>query len=181
MRGLLLLLSLLTLASCARDMGGWFEPPMARTPRLGPISPYARPFVKMSDPGVTNMFIRDIEGTLNNNAWRWTGKSPALRLQLSTAANQHFVADFAVPEPGFAHTGPVQITIQINGRTLATVNCDKPGPHHIDQAVPSDWLNTQLDNFAAFEIDKTWRDNGMDHDYGFILTDAGFVTQNPTK
>lgn len=176
-RPLLLLASVLTLTSCVRDMGGWYEPPMPRTPRLGAVSPYSRPFVRMSDKGVEGYFVRDIEPTVQGNAWRWTGKSPALHLQIPYTQGEHFVADLTLPENGLKQTGPVQITIQINGRTLKTLSYDKPGPEHIDLPIPAEWLTTQLENYAVLEIDKTWRVPGMDHDYGFVLTDAGFVGQ----
>lgn len=174
MRALALALAALWLSGCARDMGGWFEPPMRRTPRLGPVSPYARALVNMNDTGAEFAIARDIEPHVQAGAWRWTGKSPALKLQLTSTKDQKFVADFTVVDAGLAKTGPLQVAVTINGRPLTKVQCAKAGPYHIEQPVPSDWLNTQLDNFAVLDIDKTWRADGMDHDYGIVLTRAGF-------
>lgn len=175
MRGVLLvLLAALCLEGCARDMGGWFEPAMKRTPRLGPASPFTRPFVEMNDATADYNFTKDISKSIEAGAWRWCGKAPTLRLQLTRTDHQRFVADFDIPETGFAQTGPVQVEITINGHVLTTVACDKPGHRHVEMPVAADWLTTQADNTVVLTVDKTWRSPDAPEDYGLILTRAGF-------
>ena len=130
----------------------------------------------MNRPNAGMYFVRDISPKLKDNAWRWTGKEPTLRFHLPVNEDLSFVMDFALPEPAMRDTGPVTITIRINGRILASERYDTPGEQHFEHPVSALFLGGE-ETIVSAAIDKLWRAriDGKPVDLGFILVRAGFI------
>jgi hypothetical protein len=136
----------------------------------------ARPFghfANMNDPRAANYFVADI-GQLQGGLWRWTGKKPTLRYFLEETDGLSFVMDYTITGHTFRHTGPVTLTIALNGSVFDRLRCEKEGEAHYEKAVGAGWLNHNGVNEVSIEIDKMWVSPIDGAAFGFVLIRAGF-------
>ena len=129
----------------------------------------------MSDPAAPNHILNDVGSDLHGAAWRWTGKRAALRFRVQSAKNRALAVDLTIAEETLRETGPVTIRFLVNNRELDKVRYDTPGPRRFEKPVPPGWLKTDFDTLVAFEIDKLWTSKLDGQQFGFILTQVGFV------
>src|SRR5712692_1706940 len=157
-------------AGCNTAQDAW-TPPVRRNPLS--LTPAKGHVVNMNDPYAMAYVVQDVRDLLEAGAWRWTSQRPELRIYLGDIRGLKFTTDFAVPESGFRHTGPVTISFMVNGQLLERVKYEQPGNQHFERPVPDSWLHARWLNFVTMEPDKTWSDGKFT--YGFILTRAGFA------
>jgi len=129
----------------------------------------------MSDPDADAYIVKDVSQAAEAGSWRWTRKRPELRFFLEATENLNFKADFSIAEATLRETGPVTISVLINGNLPDTLHCADAGEKHIDKPVPEKFLRAKALNFAALEIDKVWISKTDGAVLGFILTRAGFT------
>ena len=82
--------------------------------------------------------------------------------------------DFSIAETTLRETGPVTVSVLINGHLFDTLRYTDAGVKHFDKPVPPNFLRARSVNFAALEIDKVWVSKTDGAVLGFILTRAGF-------
>ena len=152
-----------------------YAPPIQRNPQYSPESHSVSHFVSMGGLNPEDFIVRDILPGDPGSTWRWTGKRPELRFQLSFTNDLRFLMDFVVPEITFAQRGPVTVSVFVNGKLLDKVRCDKPGEVNFNKPVPADWLRADAPTLVAAEIDKVWVAPADGAKLGFILSRAGFV------
>lgn len=151
-----------------------YAPPTQRKPlSVGDPSPL-KAFVNMNDSDASVHFVRDISPTVEG-VWRWARQKPTLLLSVPTATGWKFAADVTISDLTFKDTGPVNITVTINGHELTKAHFDKPGPGHIEKPVPPEWLRPKAENVVSLEIDKVWIAPEDKAVLGFVLTSAGFI------
>ncbi len=148
---------------------------MQRKPLTGTEPSPVGHFVTMSDPNADAYIVKDVSPAAEAGTWRWTGKRPELRFYLETTEHLNFKADFSIAETTLRETGPVSVTVLINGKALDTLKYADAGEKHFDKPVPPDLLRAKSVNFAALEIDKVWVSKTDGAVLGFILTRAGFT------
>jgi hypothetical protein len=166
--------SLCLLTGCV-NIPDSYAPPVQRKP-LGGTEPSAfGHFVNMSDPNADAYIVKDVSDAAEAGSWRWARKRPELRFFLETTEHLNFKADFSIAESTFRETGPVTISILINGKPLDTIKYAEPGEKHFDKPVPPKLLRAKSVNFATLEIDKVWVSKADGATLGFILTRAGFT------
>jgi hypothetical protein len=169
-----ILFSLCFLAGCA-NIPDSYAPPVQRKPLTGADpSPVGR-FVNMSDPNAGAYIVRDVADNAEAGSWRWARKRPELRFFLESTENLKFKADFGIAESTFKETGPVSISVFINGNLLDTMKCADAGEKHFEKPVPANFLRAKSVNFAVMEVDKVWVSKTDGAVLGFILTRAGFT------
>jgi len=107
--------------------------------------------------------------------WRWTHDRPVLRFYLPEAGRLRFQMDLSLPENTFRETGPVTLTLALNGTVFDRVRYDKPGQQRYEHAAPAELLRSNAVNLVAITPDKTaGRVHGGER-LGFVLTSAGFA------
>ena len=161
------------LAGCA-NIPDSYAPPMQRKPLTGSDPSVVSQFVNMGDPNADMYIVRDITDSVEGN-WRWVRKRPELRFFLDSVDNLTLKADFTVPGVILKETGPVNISVFVNGKLLDTVHCDKDDEKHFAKAVPRSFLRANALNFVALEIDKVYVAKADGVVLGFILLRAGFA------
>jgi hypothetical protein len=129
----------------------------------------------MNAPNADLYIVRDIAPVVESGTWRWALQHPELRFFLEQTAGLRFSLDLAVPEITFRHTGPVTISIRINGHPFQEVHCDEPGSRQFVWPVPSSLLMAGAINTVLFQPDKVWASPEDGTALGFILTEAGFL------
>lgn len=164
---------LLLFVACSRTPD-IYQPPIQRKPITGPDAHLSQ-FVNMNDPAADAFIVRDISRTTEAGAWRWAYRHPRLRFYLRGIDKLHFVMDARLAENTFRDTGPVTLTIQINGHDLDTIRFEKPEDRHFDKLVPPSFLHPHSENFVSLETDKQWVSKDDGAVLSFVLTRAGFI------
>jgi hypothetical protein len=167
------ILTLLPVVSC-KQASKSYPPPTQRSQSLAPgeVDP---PFVEMCAHDANQYVVRDIDLTTDGRAWRWTFERPELRFILNCTEGQRFAVDFGVVGATLAQTGPIHISIQVNGRLLGKVYCPTPGDRHFEQAVPASWLSTTDYTRVVIQADKLFIAEADGAKLGFTLYRAGFI------
>ncbi len=151
-----------------------FAPPIQRSPLDSGEQAAVGKFVNLGDLNAGAYIVRDVADSVEAGAWRWARKRPELRFHLDTVDRMRFKADFAVAEATMKTTGPVTISVFINGHLLESVSFTEPGDRSIDMPVPPRFLRAASTNVAAMEIDKVYVAEADGAILGFILKRAGF-------
>ena len=148
---------------------------MQRKPLTGTEPNEVGHFVNLRDAGADSYIVRDISPAVEGSGWRWTGKRPELRFFLDAVDKLTFKAEFAVAEATIKDTGPVTVSVLINGNLLEKVYCAKSGERYVEKPVPAKFLRANAMNLVALEIDKVWIAPDDGAKMGFILSRAGFA------
>ncbi|MEO7649794.1 MAG: hypothetical protein ABIZ80_04955 [Bryobacteraceae bacterium] len=163
---------LLVLSGCV-NIPDTYAPPVQRKP-LATSDPYPfGSFTEMGNPKAAAYIVKDVAEP-EGGQWRWTRKRPELQFYLEGIEGLHYVMDFSVAGATFQDTGPVTISIAINGLPFDSLRFDKPGEHHYRKAVPAALMKAKSPNRVLMEIDKEWVSKTDGAVLGFILMGAGF-------
>ncbi len=169
--------SLLLVAACAAIAIGCgrlpetFAPPAQREPlTVPPPSPFGA-FVAMSDPQSSAYVVRGF-ASASEGAWRWAYDHPALRFWLADMPRVRFEMDLAIPPVVYRSTGPVTLTLNLNGKFFDRVRYEG-GQHNYSKEVPPELVKTNAINIIEIEPDKSYVTEGIKH--AFVLVRAGFV------
>jgi hypothetical protein len=168
-----ILLSLCLLAGCS-NIPDSYAPPIQRKPLTGVEPSPIGTFANLGEASADAYIVRDVTGYTESASWRWTRKRPELRFFLDSIERLKFKADLSVADATLKDTGPVTISIFINGHLLDSVKYTAAGRKQYEKPVPAEFLNPKSVNFAALEIDKVWVSKADGAVLGFILTSAGF-------
>jgi hypothetical protein len=171
---LALLAPFLFLTACA-GLPDVYPPPVQRKGVEGSDYAYLGNFIRMNDPNAEAYIVSDVAKSVEGGTWRWTYRRPELRFFLRRSEHLKFAMDFVVADATFQQTGPVVLSIQVNGHPLETVRCARPGERHFEAPVPSGILQPNAINTVAVESDKVWTSPQDGAILGFILIRAGFL------
>jgi hypothetical protein len=165
-------LCFLLCAGCSSLPDG-FPPPPQRPPVESPPGLSLGYFVSMGDPESDRYIVQGF-ASRSEGAWRWAYEHPVLRFWGPDLEHVHFFMDFAIPERTFRETGPVTLTLSLNGEVFDHLRCAEPGQHSYSHEAPAGLLLKNALNLVSIQPDKFWvsRDDGTKH--GFILVRAGF-------
>ena len=167
-----LLLVLSGLAGCQR-YPETYPPPIQRAKEDGGV--VSRHVIAMNDADATAYFIKDIGAGLENDTWRWTGPKPELRFLLNTVDDLKFAMNFSIADSTFEKTGPVTLSVFVNGHLLDRIRYTTAGQKRFIKEVPPDWLKVGGDTIVAAEINPCWISPTDGTQLGIILLEAGFV------
>jgi len=148
---------------------------MQRKPLTGTEPNEVGYFVNLRDAGADSYIVRDVSEAVEGGSWRWTGKRPELRFFLDSVDKLTFKAEFSIADATIKDTGPVTISVLINGNLLDKIYCEKAGERYFEKPAPATFLRPNAMNLVALEIDKVWIAPGDGAKMGFILSRAGFA------
>lgn len=162
------------LAGCARE-------PLAYPPPAQRLFPPGRDpdelglLLYMNDPRAPSHIVSGVDaGPAQGVGWRWVDERAELRFTLPRTHDVKAVADFALVPAVFEKTGPVHVSLFINGRLLEKRRYDRPARYKIEKPVPEDWLKTGAPAILAAEADK-YHTAADGVKLSFILYRAGFA------
>jgi hypothetical protein len=127
----------------------------------------------MGDPAANTHIVKDISPTVEGGAWRWTLQRPELRFYLAKAEHLTFVADFALVAEPLAATGPLTLSVLVNGKALGKQRFATAGPQKLALPVPPEMIKQDAVNQVAIELDKVWKSPSRGP-LGIVLVSAGF-------
>jgi hypothetical protein len=128
----------------------------------------------MADPNADAYLLQDV-AERGPGTWRWTYSHPVLRFWIPASPHLRFVLDYAVPERTFRETGPVTLTIHINGELLDRHRTESPGEQHYTRDIPAGIVHANAVNLVAIDPDPVWVSKADGGRLGFILSRAGFA------
>lgn len=129
-------------------------------------------YINMNDPEADKHFVRDVGG-LEGNLYRWVFRRPEMEFWLQGARRIKFAMSFALPEVTMKVTGPVTLSILINGQPFEQPRFDEPGNHQYEKDVPPELLKARARNSVVIEPRPVWK-SPDGRTLGFVLTEAGF-------
>src|SRR5262249_52501974 len=110
---------------------------------------------------------------------RWTNRNPTFSFAVDPVDDLRFKMRFAVHETTFATTGPVTLTIRINGQQIARNRYTTPGEADFSQRVPPTLVNPRSPVLVELEVDPVWI-APVDHNpLGIVLIRIGFEEIEP--
>jgi hypothetical protein len=168
---LLVIIALLTV-SCGRPPGVFAVPPQ-RSLDLGPDPSDALIFVAMDDPQVDDYLVNDISP--ERGFRRWAFVRPELRFRLKDVSHLIFTAEFAIPEVTYKVTGPVNVSVAVNGRTLGSIRCAHAGDFRLEKPVPDGLVEPDKPVRVIFEANPRWISPEDGAQLSFLLRSAGFT------
>ncbi len=167
---MLVLPLLLLLPGCSRLPESF--PPPAQAASLETSGGLAH-FVAMSDPNADAYIVQGFRAK-SEGAWRWAHEHPVLRFFLPALGRAKFSMALTLPDQTFRLTGPVTLTLAINGHVLDRVRYEKPGEQQYAHDVPAAFLKPQGINTVAIEPDRVAEANPGEK-LSFVLIRAGFT------
>jgi hypothetical protein len=167
------LLPLFVCAACSRLPDPYPPPPQRPTLNAASPGPLTH-FVSLADPHADAYLVRDF-APADGGASRWALDHPVLRFYLPPSNGLRFTMDFALPERTFRDTGPVTLTLRVNGEFLDRHRCESAGQQHYEHAVPPALLRPGAVNLVGIDPDPVWVSKTDGGRIGFVLVRAGFV------
>ena len=152
----------------------WYAPPMDRKPLQPTGAGTLGSFIAMNDAAADAYVVSGVSRHVEGGVWRWAGKRAEVRFRLGSAEGLKLRIDFTVPEVSFKQTGPVSLSIFVNGVPFDRVTCDRPGERKFEKEAPPSILKADSVNTVAIETDKVWTSPVDGAQLGFILTSVGF-------
>ena len=131
-------------------------------------------FFSMADADADLYFVQGVAAH-GPGTWRWTYEHPVLRFLLPESKRLQFTMDFTLPESTFRDTGPVTLSISINGNPLDQVRCENAGQQTYTHTVPAELLRANAINLVAIDARPIWISHSDNERLGFILSRAGFT------
>ena len=165
-------LCLLLSVGCSSPSGGFPPPPQRPALEVPPGLPVGY-FVYMEDPESDRYVVQGFTGR-TEAPWRWAYEHPVLRFWGPDFEPVHFFMDFSIPERTFRETGPVTLTLSLNGEVFDRKLCAQAGQQHYSHEAPAVLLRRNAMNLIAIDPDKFWVSREDGAKYGFILARAGF-------
>jgi hypothetical protein len=124
----------------------------------------------------SSLYVVQGFASASEGPWRWAYEHPVLQFRGPDLAHPKFTMDVAIPERTFRYTGPVTLTVKVNGELLDTVRCAKAGQQpQYSREVPPGIVRKDQANLVSIDPDKVWVSKDDGTKYGFILVRAGFV------
>ncbi len=160
---------MLALAACS-SLPDTYAPPVQREPLQLAERSALGPYISMGAPNAGAYIVRDIADTAAAGTWRWAFRRPELRFFVP-ANPVKFAMDFALA--GQIFSGPVTLSVFVNGKLLDRFRYEKPGSYRLEKAVPPELIEAGAENRVTIESDKVWTSKDGPP-LSFILVSAGF-------
>ncbi|HZT33985.1 MAG TPA: hypothetical protein VFA33_29105 [Bryobacteraceae bacterium] len=173
-RPVLVSVLLVILTACGEAPEAYAPPPQRQAPE-GSGYAYLGRYVHMNDINAEAYLVHDVAPAVESGAWRWTWRRPELRFYLRETAGLEFALDFAIADATFRQTGPVTLTLFLNGQRFSEVRCPRPGARQVRVPVPAGLAHANAVNTVVIQPDKVWVSPTDGAVLGFILSGAGFV------
>jgi hypothetical protein len=167
-------ISLLAFGAACSRLPESYPPPAQRRALTEPPPDGLGYFLSMSDPHAGQYLVRDFQDH-GPGTWRWAYSHPVLRFFVPDVPRLKFTMDFSLPERTFRDTGPVTLTLRLNGKVFDRHRCPEAGQLHYSHDVPDALLHRGAVNLVAIDPDPVWVSKADGGRLGFILSRAGFI------
>lgn len=157
--GLAVAAALSCLAACSNNLE--YAPPPQKAMPEGPAPLRDRPIVRMRDPDVDHFLLQDML-SYSVGQWRWTRQHPRFRIFVAGPKERQVYARFAIIDGIFRKTGPVTVSITVNGKPVAAPRYVAAGEYEFSQPVPELMLAEHSPAIVGFDIDPVFVGDNSD-------------------
>ncbi len=152
----------------------WYPPPVQYH-----FDPNTEPRVvgavaAMDDPQVENYILSGVLPGERGSPWRWANEKAELRFQLGELKPTKFFVDYVIPDSTFKLTGPVKVSVSIDGKPAGTADVRAQGQQHLTMAVDASKFDPVTAIVVRIEVDKFYQSEHDGTRLGFMLQRAGF-------
>ena len=120
-------------------------------------------------------YLRDIDNGAGAARWRWTTEKPAFLFYAPARAGVRFKMEFVIHGETFKQTGPLWMTVLINGKELGRRVYDSPQAHTFEQAVPPEMLRADGVTLVETVLDKYYIAPADQAKLGYLFVRGGFI------
>src|SRR5260370_21790690 len=117
--------------------------------------------------------LQDVDNQPGAKGPVWTYQHPAFSFALKRTENLDFYMRFSVHSRTFADTGPVTLSIFVNGKMIDHPRIDAPGEREYSYPVPSILLQMKNPVIVQIDVDPVWPSDGTK--LGILLWAMGFA------
>src|SRR5574340_865522 len=135
----------------------WYGMPAQRS--AGPASQPMTlgPFATMADVNADAYIVSGVNEPDPKSPWRWTQARTQMRFYLPQVRGLKFTVDLVLPEASFNETGPVTVSVHVNGTLLGKQRFESAGRHTLELPAPERLLKRDALNMVVIEPDKIGR------------------------
>ena len=132
-------------------------------------------WVENQRPASVRHYLRDIQPGGTPDRWRWTFERPAFLFYVPARTGVRFKMEIVIDGETFTKTGPLRMTVWINGKELGRKVYASPEEQTFEEAVPPEML--RADGFALVEtaLDKYYIAEADGQKLGYLFVRGGFV------
>jgi hypothetical protein len=170
---LLCLVPALVAAGCS-DLPD-YPPPPQRKALPGSDSAGLSYFLSMSNPNAAAYIVQGIANTTEGNGYRWAFAHPVLRFLVPQIERPKFLLDFWLSATVLQVTGPLTVSISLNGRLFDRAHFAQPGEQHYQREVPAGFLHANAINLVSIDPDKVYTAPADGAKLSFPISRVGFV------
>ena len=120
-------------------------------------------------------YLRDIQQGADPARWRWTFEKPAFLFYAPARAGVRFKMDFVIAGQTFKQTGPLTMTVRINGTELGRRVYRAPEDQTFEEAVPPEMLRADGVALVETTLDKYYIAPADGQRLGYLFVRGGFV------
>ncbi len=131
----------------------------------------------MLEVGLPNPHVKILGDVIDNpdvKGSRWTRAHPCFSFELHGTGSLDFYMRFGVHDKTFARTGPVTLTIRVNGEVIDRPRFETPGVREYSHPVPERLLELRNPVEVAIDVDPVWVAEDRET-LGIILFAIGFA------
>ena len=159
------------LSSCAHAPG--FYPAPSQYVPSRPAA--AATLLDMDDPGVGRYILQDVRDLQPGANFRLTGRNPRFKFALAGVRNQNFYLRFGIHPDMLRDTGPVTVTVRINGQELERLRVDTDAARDYTHPVPPALLGSGDPVIVELDVNPAWV-SPWHETIGMLLISIGFYT-----
>lgn len=163
------LIAALLLAGC----GGLVPMPEQQPVVQAEDPPDPRFLVRVIVPSSSRRIVKDIDGP--PALYRWTGAEPTVKVKLPDGDPWLAQMELAVAEATLKETGPVTVSLWVNGREIGQARYEKPGEQTLSIPLPKDVLPNGGEATLMARIDPVWVAPSDGAKLGVLLKAMGFA------
>ena len=160
---------LLICGSCAR-VPDFYSPP----PQYPGARRYEPPLLLPGRLHQTTGILQDVVDDSEATGKSWTNQHPTFSFLLRRTEDLDFYMRFIVHDDTFRDTGPVTLTVNVNGETIDRPRFDTPGEREYSHPVPPRLLQKRNPVIVRIDVDPVWIAPGDKTKLGILLMAIGF-------
>jgi hypothetical protein len=142
-----------------------------------PDPPDTRWFIAMSEQRADQFIRSGIPPGQGAGERRWTNEAPSLRFTLPRADGWTAALDLEFVDVTMRDTGPVTVSVAVNGTAIGELRCERPGRYQFRGAVPAGAVRAGAETVLSAAVDQPWIAKADAAKLGFLLYAGGFLRE----
>lgn len=166
------------LGGCSHDAPVYEPPPQFTMPSGADPEPEVR-LLTLNDLDAKYAVLDGVDGAGSGEERKWTADRALFRFRVRSLAGSDLYMKYSVHDATFAQTGPVRITISVNGRAFDSFVKTAPGNYEYRHRANLIRARPYEPLLVSLAITPPYLAKEDQARLGILLTTIGFVPQEP--